>query len=164
MANLSQRVKERMVLLKLTQTQLAELVGVKQSSVWSLLNNEIQKPRFILELARALHTTPEWLTEGRDPPLDPYRALDQSGFGVRAAREHDAGSFTGYQEQAAGVIADLALRDAAGSRKVAVKSLDGARRQLAELVADDLRRGQTLAAEQYVRYAAGLLKAGQRKA
>lgn len=52
---------------KPNQSALARLCGVKQSSIWSLLQGAIEKPRFLYQLANALRTSAQWLTTGEGP-------------------------------------------------------------------------------------------------
>lgn len=64
MSTLSERVKDSMNAMDLSQSALAKLVGVSQPTINDLLHGRIEKPRFILPLANALKTTPEWLLYG----------------------------------------------------------------------------------------------------
>ncbi|BET97763.1 helix-turn-helix domain-containing protein [Xenorhabdus taiwanensis] len=65
METISQRLKARRCELKMTQAQLAELAGMKQQSIQSIESGLTQRPRFILELSKALNCDPEWLQYGR---------------------------------------------------------------------------------------------------
>lgn len=67
MKDFHRRVIERMGELEIGQTDLAKLVGVKQPSINALINGEIDRPRFIVELAIALQTTTQWLLDGTGP-------------------------------------------------------------------------------------------------
>ncbi|SUB82000.1 Uncharacterized HTH-type transcriptional regulator HI_1476 [Pragia fontium] len=58
------RVKARRDDLGLTQTDLAKLVGMTQQAVTSIENGETKNPRKLLELAQALHCSPQWLKTG----------------------------------------------------------------------------------------------------
>ncbi|MDE1493209.1 helix-turn-helix transcriptional regulator [Xenorhabdus bovienii] len=64
METISERLKARRYELNMTQTQLAQLVGMKQQSVQRIEAGLTRNPRFILELSRALNCDPEWLQYG----------------------------------------------------------------------------------------------------
>ncbi|MDE9443822.1 helix-turn-helix transcriptional regulator [Xenorhabdus bovienii] len=64
METISERLKARRYELNMTQTQLAQLVGMKQQSVQRIEAGLTRHPRFILELSRALNCDPEWLQYG----------------------------------------------------------------------------------------------------
>jgi len=64
METLSSRLKQKRTELKLSQTQLAELVGMKQQSIQQIEAGETQRPRLLLELAEALRCEPTWLLYG----------------------------------------------------------------------------------------------------
>jgi transcriptional regulator with XRE-family HTH domain len=67
MKDFHRRIVQRMQFLGLSQSELARQVGVKQPSINSLIRGEIDKPRFIIELAKSLMTTPDWLLTGEGP-------------------------------------------------------------------------------------------------
>jgi DNA-binding XRE family transcriptional regulator len=48
----------------MTQTQLAELVGMKQQSIQLIEAGVTKRPRFILEISKALDCDPLWLQYG----------------------------------------------------------------------------------------------------
>jgi phage repressor protein C with HTH and peptisase S24 domain len=60
----SNRIKSRMKQVKLTQEQLAEIIGVSQASVQKYVSGKTQATNKILDLARALECDPEWLATG----------------------------------------------------------------------------------------------------
>ncbi|EKT66901.1 helix-turn-helix domain-containing protein [Providencia alcalifaciens] len=64
MNKLSERVKSRRVELNLTQSELADMVGLKQQSIQQIESGLIKKPRFIIEIASALKCEPSWLISG----------------------------------------------------------------------------------------------------
>lgn len=70
-----ERVQERMDLLDISQSELARQVGIKQPSINRLLNGEVQNPRFLHLIARALQTSPEFLT-GEDDDAGPATLAD----------------------------------------------------------------------------------------
>jgi phage repressor protein C with HTH and peptisase S24 domain len=53
----------------ITQSDLARRVGVKQASVWHLLQPEAQKSGLTPQIARALGVNPDWLATGIGPRL-----------------------------------------------------------------------------------------------
>jgi phage repressor protein C with HTH and peptisase S24 domain len=64
MNTLANRVNERMGELGLTQEALADLVGVSQVAIGKICRGETKRPRVMHQLAKALHTTTDWLVEG----------------------------------------------------------------------------------------------------
>lgn len=64
MSNFNERVKELRTKLGLTQTQLAKLAGIPQSTIGQIENGRNKSSTKIVELANALQTTPEYLTHG----------------------------------------------------------------------------------------------------
>lgn len=61
---LGQRVKEARETRQLTQTQLAELVGMSQQGIQMLEQRDSESSKFVVELAAALGVTAEWLKTG----------------------------------------------------------------------------------------------------
>ncbi|HCR4029691.1 helix-turn-helix domain-containing protein [Morganella morganii] len=61
---LSERVKARRVELNLTQSKLASMVGLKQQSIQQIESGIVKRPRFIIEIAKALKCDPDWLING----------------------------------------------------------------------------------------------------
>lgn len=66
---ISERLLERRLAAGLTQSELARLVGIGQSSANRLEAGVTRNPRHIIKLARVLGTTPEYLTGESDDPL-----------------------------------------------------------------------------------------------
>lgn len=66
MKDIGTRVKSRMEELEISQKELAKMCGVVQQAISHVVTGRIARPKFIVELAKALQTTPEWLTEGVD--------------------------------------------------------------------------------------------------
>lgn len=62
--DIAERVKERRKQLGLTQYQLADLVGVAQTSIQKLERGDTKNPRNIEALARGLQCSPEFLRFG----------------------------------------------------------------------------------------------------
>ncbi|MFS6817212.1 MULTISPECIES: helix-turn-helix domain-containing protein [Citrobacter] len=66
MESLSDRIKSRRNQLKLTQAELAELVGTKQQTIQQVESGLTKRPRRLVELAEALQCDPRWLLFGGD--------------------------------------------------------------------------------------------------
>jgi len=66
MHTFSQRLKQKRLELNLTQTQLAEMVGMKQQSIQSIEAGTTKRTRYLFELATALQCEPTWLMYGRN--------------------------------------------------------------------------------------------------
>ncbi|MBC8947309.1 MULTISPECIES: helix-turn-helix transcriptional regulator [Xenorhabdus] len=64
METLSERVKIRRSEMNMTQSELAAIVGIRQQAIQSIEAGLTRRPRFILELSRALKCDPEWLQYG----------------------------------------------------------------------------------------------------
>ncbi|WOD07130.1 helix-turn-helix transcriptional regulator [Marinomonas sp. GJ51-6] len=62
---LSDRVKQKRIELGLTQTQLANLVGISQQSLQKIEDGKTQNPRKIVALSKVLECEPEWLESGQ---------------------------------------------------------------------------------------------------
>ncbi|EKO3964632.1 helix-turn-helix domain-containing protein [Vibrio fluvialis] len=59
------RLKQRRQEMGLTQAQLAEAACVSQQSIESIENGRTKRPRSIVDLARALKCSPDWLLNGK---------------------------------------------------------------------------------------------------
>ncbi len=66
MDKLSERVKSRRIELNLTQSELADRVGLKQQSIQQIESGFIKRPRFIVEIAKVLNCDPTWLIDGSE--------------------------------------------------------------------------------------------------
>lgn len=64
--NLAHRLKSRRIALGLTQKDVAEGSGITQQSLQKIEDGKTQNPRKIVDLARILKCSPEWLLFGRD--------------------------------------------------------------------------------------------------
>lgn len=64
---LGRRVAARRKTLRLSQAELAALVGMKQQGIDSIERGEVKRPRMLRELAHVLKTTQEWLLYQRGP-------------------------------------------------------------------------------------------------
>ncbi len=61
METISQRLKKKREELNLSQDQLAKLAGMRQQSIQAIEAGSTKRPRYLVELARALKCKPEWL-------------------------------------------------------------------------------------------------------
>lgn len=66
-STLASRIKERRKTLGITQTTLAERVGMRQQSIQYIESGRAGRTSFILELAKALQCDPSWLLTGESP-------------------------------------------------------------------------------------------------
>ncbi len=66
METISQRLKKKREEMNLSQAQLAELAGMKQQSLQAIEAGSTKRPRFLFELANALHCDPRWLLYGEN--------------------------------------------------------------------------------------------------
>lgn len=65
MLGIAERVSRRRQQLGLTQSGLARRLNVKPQSIQQLETGQVARPRYMLELARALGIDAEWLVTGR---------------------------------------------------------------------------------------------------
>ncbi len=63
-STLASRIKERRKALGITQTALAEKVGMRQQSIQYLESGRATRTGFILELSKVLQVDPDWLLNG----------------------------------------------------------------------------------------------------
>lgn len=61
---LAMRLKQARLKKKLTQEELAETVGIKQQAVQRIEAGKVKSTSYVVQLARALDVTPEWLALG----------------------------------------------------------------------------------------------------
>lgn len=64
--SLAARFKARRLELGMTQVEVAEIAGVSQQSVESIESGRTRKPRNLLDLAKALKCSPDWLLNGKN--------------------------------------------------------------------------------------------------
>ena len=67
---LAVRLKQARLKKKLTQEELAETVGIKQQAVQRIEAGKVKSTSYVVQLARALDVTPEWLALGEDASSD----------------------------------------------------------------------------------------------
>ncbi len=65
---LGARIEQRRKQLGISQAELARRVGVRQSTMNSLINGSSRSSRSIVRIAHHLHTTPAYLTGETDDP------------------------------------------------------------------------------------------------
>jgi len=65
---LGSRIEERRKSLGISQAELARRVGVRQSTMNSLINGDSRSSRSIVQIAHELQTTPAYLTGVTDDP------------------------------------------------------------------------------------------------
>lgn len=98
MKAISERVKERMALLGLTQKRLAKLCGVEQPQISLLLKGTVRNPTYIYELSKALETSIKWLKTGiEDIPVEIPKAV---GEVPRSSYQRAVNSMTATEEAA----------------------------------------------------------------
>lgn len=75
------RVKAVRQELGWSQVQLAEEVGVSQSSIGNIESGFRQRPRDLVAIAKALRVSPEWLESGKGPrtPRVALRLVEEDG-------------------------------------------------------------------------------------
>lgn len=78
MTTLSERLTSLMNEKGISQAELARLIGIKQPSVFKILNGETRNPKKILEIATVLNVDPHWLKTGEGDPDPSYRIVEVS--------------------------------------------------------------------------------------
>ncbi|WP_353614803.1 helix-turn-helix transcriptional regulator [Mangrovibacter phragmitis] len=71
METISQRLRKKREEMNLSQSQLAEMVGMTQQSLQAIEAGLTKRPRFIFELAMALNCDPHWLLYGKSDDSKP---------------------------------------------------------------------------------------------
>lgn len=66
--NIGARIEERLEAVGISQSELARRVGVRQSTINSLIRGDNRTSRRITQIARELRTTPAYLTGETDDP------------------------------------------------------------------------------------------------
>ena len=70
METLAQRLKFVMDEQGISQNALARMIGVTQPSIKKVLDGNTLNPKNILEIAKALNVSPEWLKTGKGDTPD----------------------------------------------------------------------------------------------
>jgi phage repressor protein C with HTH and peptisase S24 domain len=78
MAGIAERVVKRRQQLGLSQSALARRLNVKPQSIQQLEAGQVARPRYLLELARALEVDAEWLVSGQTGGMQPAAAPGQA--------------------------------------------------------------------------------------
>lgn len=68
----AERLRERMQALNISQAELARRVGIKQPSIFKILSGAVRNSAHLHAIARALETTPDFLTGATDDPSEGY--------------------------------------------------------------------------------------------
>lgn len=71
MGTLGERLAEAMKKKGMTQTDLADKVGVTQGTVWKILSGKAERSKFLPELARVLGVSLHWLATGEEDKNTP---------------------------------------------------------------------------------------------
>jgi transcriptional regulator with XRE-family HTH domain len=79
MDTLASRARARRKELNLTQAEVAQVSGLKQSDVSKIENSSIQKTTEMIGLARALRCSPQWLANGQGDMLALPSAPTEAG-------------------------------------------------------------------------------------
>lgn len=79
MNNLSDRLRAKMNSQGLTQAELADLAGVSQVTIHKMLTRKILNSSRIVDIARALGVTSEWLSYGVEEGRAPYTHANMKG-------------------------------------------------------------------------------------
>ncbi|MDF7630467.1 helix-turn-helix transcriptional regulator [Erwiniaceae bacterium L1_55_4] len=64
MESIAERIKNKRKKLKMSQRELADLVGIKQQSIHQIESGLTKKPKFLFEIAVALNCEISWLLTG----------------------------------------------------------------------------------------------------
>jgi transcriptional regulator with XRE-family HTH domain len=83
MTVLGERTKTRRIELGLVQADLAKKVGVSQQAIEQLENGEVQRPRYVADLAQALGVSLKWLQGKTDDKAPHLAAADLGTLMVR---------------------------------------------------------------------------------
>lgn len=81
---LADRLTERMEECRVSQSELARIVGISQSAIWKLASGGGQGSKHLHRIAAALRTTPEYLTGETDDPEAPNGQLSAPMRSYRA--------------------------------------------------------------------------------
>ncbi|WP_119083089.1 helix-turn-helix domain-containing protein [Altererythrobacter sp. B11] len=73
---LGDRIEERLSAIGMTQAELARRVGVRQSTMNSLIRGNSRSSRSLVQIARELRTTPAYLTGETDDPSAAHTAFE----------------------------------------------------------------------------------------
>jgi len=76
---MSERIRRSRKEARLTQQQLADLIGVTAAAVaqWETGDSKSVKPENLFKMARAIHKSPEWLATGEGQEQPQYELLEE---------------------------------------------------------------------------------------
>lgn len=80
-SSLADRLKEARQRKGWSQADLARHAGVKPGTIGNVESGTRKSPRELLQIARVLEVAPQWLQDGRDPPV--WKAQQHPDAGVR---------------------------------------------------------------------------------
>ncbi|MDE1492886.1 helix-turn-helix domain-containing protein [Xenorhabdus bovienii] len=110
--SISERVRNRRIELNLTQVELAALSGVKQQSIQQLENGMTKRPRFLLELSKALKCSSEWLQYGIGDPSTKEQSTIPSQAELNAHPPENYRKLTKEQEELLNLFDSLPAEEA----------------------------------------------------
>ena len=100
--NIGQRIKERRKELDISQQQLADAVGIKQSAISQLESGTSQKTAYVAAIAAKLGVNALWLQDGKGPKQsDSTREDDPLGSIVLAPKERNSVAYDIFDVKAA---------------------------------------------------------------
>lgn len=116
METFGDRIKRRRLDLGLSQTALADLVGIKQQTIDGMEKTPKRRSRFTVQIAAALGVRAEWLDTGVGPMFpDQATPAEESGGGPQS------GGGSGEEDYLpADLLSDAADLERAGRRTAAV--------------------------------------------
>ncbi|EBW6195692.1 helix-turn-helix transcriptional regulator [Salmonella enterica subsp. enterica] len=78
---LAKRLKKAIDYRQISQNKLAQIAGVKQATIWKLLNGVTKSSGKMVNIANALNVDPNWLATGQGDMILPAEApLDYEGL------------------------------------------------------------------------------------
>lgn len=116
MKSLAERLKEAMAAARITQAQLAHLVDVSQPAINRLVTGKTTSSRKIIDIARVLSVSPEWLVEGtgsmqpgRNGELHPDAHVESGAEDVELSEPWDHSKPLDLNEADAPFLSDIDL-------------------------------------------------------
>ncbi len=88
--NLGIRLKQARLKKKLTQEELAEIVGIKQQAVQRIEAGKVRSTSYVVQLAKALNVTSEWLALGEGSDTDALDNDEQTAMANTKASSSNA--------------------------------------------------------------------------
>lgn len=134
MSEIKDRVREERIARGLSQSGMAKLAGVKQQNIQQLEDGAAKRPRYLPELADALHVQFKWLLTGEGP-----RQLKASMGATLSSTESQIDSQSTLEpshSEVLNIIAELMGDASPRSRQILVGLAEAAKR--GDLNEDDL--------------------------